>query len=85
MRLLGGVQLPQKPARATIRLPLSVLLEAVRPSAIPPHNAAHHAPARKIAFDDILRVAGRVHALVRPPMSEAAKLPRSRGLAFRRF
>jgi hypothetical protein len=26
-----------------------------------------------------------VHALVRPPMSEAAKLPRSRGLAFRRF
>jgi hypothetical protein len=30
------------------------------------HNAAHHAPARKIAFDDIPRVAGRVHALVRP-------------------
>lgn len=28
-------------------------------------NAAHHAPARKIEVDDILRVAGRVHALVR--------------------
>src|SRR5215210_6489773 len=30
------------------------------------HNAAHHAPARMIAFDDKRRVAGRVHALVRP-------------------
>jgi hypothetical protein len=29
------------------------------------HNAAHHAPAGPIAFDDIMRVAGRVHALVR--------------------
>jgi hypothetical protein len=31
-------------------------------------NAAHHAPARKIEFDDIPRVAGRVHALVMLPM-----------------
>jgi hypothetical protein len=31
----------------------------------PAPNAAHHAPAHKMAFDDIIRVAGRVHALVR--------------------
>ena len=29
------------------------------------HNAAHHAPAGPVAFDDKVRVAGRVHALVR--------------------
>jgi hypothetical protein len=36
-----------------------------------PPNAAHHAPAHEIAFDDIIRVAGRVHALVRlrPPLA----------------
>jgi hypothetical protein len=28
-------------------------------------NAAHHAPAGPTAFDDIMCVAGRVHALVR--------------------
>jgi hypothetical protein len=54
-------------------------------------NAAHHAPAGPIAFDDILRVAGRVHALVRPldqrrqpatrdlrPSSQSSASPRNR-------
>ena len=64
MPLLCGVHLLPKPARAVIRLPPPAALGALHPFAIPPHNAAHQAPARKIAFDDILRVAGRVHALV---------------------
>ena len=35
-------------------------------------NAAHHAPAGPIEIDDIIRVAGRVHALVRrrPTLAE---------------
>ena len=65
MRLLGGVQVPPKPACGVIRHPLFALTDALRPFVIPPPNAAHHAPAHQKAFDDIPRVAGRVHALVR--------------------
>jgi len=38
-------------------------------------NARHHAPAGPIAFDDAIRVAGRVHADVRPLMSAGMKPP----------
>jgi hypothetical protein len=71
MRLLGGVQVPLKPERgASASSPTGLLVQLI-PGAIPPHNAAHHAPAHKPAFDDIIRVAGRVHALVRlrPPLA----------------
>ena len=46
------------------------------------HNAAHHAPAREMAFDDMTRVAGRVHALVRlrPPLAHLPP-PRPDGIA----
>ena len=58
-------------------------IKAAHPSAIPRHNAAHHAPAHKIDLHDINRVAGRVHALVRlrPPLAHLPP-PASRGLAF---
>jgi hypothetical protein len=41
-------------------------------------NAAHHAPAYKLEVDDMICVAGRVHALVRPPMCASLKPPRIR-------
>jgi hypothetical protein len=48
-------------------------------------NAAHHAPAGPIAFDDILRVAGRVHALVRPPKRSGANVLSRHDASFRQF
>jgi hypothetical protein len=39
-----------------------------------PPNAAHHAPAGSIEFDEMTRVAGRVHAVVRLRLA-LARLP----------
>jgi hypothetical protein len=47
-------------------------------------NAAHHAPASPIEIDDITRVAGRVHALVRPPTGAGLKPSAYQARAFRR-
>jgi hypothetical protein len=41
---------------------LSIMQRATSPQQ---SNAAHHAPPRKIELYDVLRVGGRVHALVR--------------------
>ena len=65
MRLLGGAPSPRQPARGAIRRPLGASLEAPPPLLIPPPNARHHPPPRIFAFDDIIRVGGRVHAGVR--------------------
>jgi hypothetical protein len=47
-------------------------------------NAAHHAPPQAFATDDITRVGGRVHALVRPPNSGGLRPPAHQPAAFRR-
>ncbi len=65
MRLLGGAQLTMPSARHAMRLPPAGLLGASPHFAIPPPNARHHPPPRAIDVHEILRVGGRVHAVVR--------------------
>src|SRR5215203_2649482 len=66
MRLLGGVQVPPKPARGVIRHPLFALTDALRPFVIPPPNARHHPPAGPVEIDDRDRDVTAMETHLRP-------------------